>query len=162
MATMHPRPFCRSLLFWLGLPGLVFLLWVWWDSGRWFTQVYWSGKSSYLGEISTGRLSMTAHTEIGAPQPHIDGFSWKRSPEVPNPGSGSKRAPQWDIPGGLEYSKRDLKYGPAETPTYRVTTVRIAWWLLTLGYLIGWLAALVALAGWQRHKSRLLKLHTAP
>ena len=24
------RPWYRSRLFWLGLPGLVFLLWLWW------------------------------------------------------------------------------------------------------------------------------------
>ena len=26
---MTPRPFHRSRLFWLGLPGLIFLTWVW-------------------------------------------------------------------------------------------------------------------------------------
>lgn len=29
---MHPRPLYRSLVFWLGLPGLLFLLWGWADS----------------------------------------------------------------------------------------------------------------------------------
>jgi hypothetical protein len=34
------RPFYRSRLFWLGLPGLVFLLWAWAQSNRSQTRVY--------------------------------------------------------------------------------------------------------------------------
>jgi hypothetical protein len=34
-----PRPFYRSLLFYLGLPGLIFLLWAWADSMRYDSSV---------------------------------------------------------------------------------------------------------------------------
>ena len=33
------RPWYRSRLFWLGLPGLVFLLWCWWDSMQRWTEI---------------------------------------------------------------------------------------------------------------------------
>jgi hypothetical protein len=47
------RPWYRSRLFWLGLPGLVFLMWLWRDSmrmGRWV----WcndSHRSTWVGVI---------------------------------------------------------------------------------------------------------------
>ena len=38
---MIARPVYRSRLFWLGVPGLVFLLWVWWDSGGRVSYAKW-------------------------------------------------------------------------------------------------------------------------
>jgi hypothetical protein len=48
------RPWYRSLLFWLGLPGLVFLLWGWADSTRFLSILKWQSKGVVLGFQSSG------------------------------------------------------------------------------------------------------------
>ena len=41
------RPWYRSVLFWLGIPGLLFLLWAWWHSNSFHRAVFLS-ESSHL------------------------------------------------------------------------------------------------------------------
>jgi hypothetical protein len=56
---MHagPRRVYRSRLFWLGVPGLVFLVWAWWDSGERVSSVRWvQGDDWHIVCLSRGRL----------------------------------------------------------------------------------------------------------
>ncbi len=45
---MNPRPFYRSRLFWLGLPGLVFLLWGWEISIEYYSHIHFGGSHHWV------------------------------------------------------------------------------------------------------------------
>ena len=132
---MNPRPFYRSRLFWLGLPGLVFLLWGWWlSTGHWSevgseAGIYW-GIGQLGGEVY-------AFWDLNGPP------DWGQF-ESANPGPGLTKV------GDL---KRTLAVMREIYPTYR--SVFIPYYWLILAYTAAWL---LTLALWQRRKSR----HTAP
>ncbi len=144
---MTPRPFYRSRLFWLGLPGLVSLSWMsLGDPGR------LSMVEVRLGDHTlrfTDRLRVAQiRTEIPKNVPlgnlGIRYISPRNAKTSESPGL-FPRAMQYS---GW-YSGRRQSSGDAS----------IAYWFLTALYLSSWLAIL---AIWQRRKSRLMKLQTAP
>jgi hypothetical protein len=132
---MKPRLFYRSRLFWLGLPGLVFLLWGWWISLSHFSRVGFST----LG-IAQATGDVFAHWRSGTP------LSW-----------GGFSTGHMEIPAE---TARDLKatisVWPQQDPNWH--TVIIPYYAVVLAYVAPWL---LVVAWWQRRKRRILKLHTA-
>ncbi len=138
-AFMTPRPFYRSRLFWLGLPGLEFLLWAWWFSMEHNSQARFGGVPVWVTGQSAGEVYVfwnsaglpdwrdfhTVHQKMSME----DASEWKRSLSV------------------LE--RRVVGFRHILFPHYTAVVAYAAAWLLFL-------------ACWQRRKSRLLKLHTSP
>jgi hypothetical protein len=133
---MNPRPFYRSRLFWLGLPGLVFLLWSWWDSVGENKGVAWtSGGVGTFAYISYSVIGVG--TDSGGR--HYEGLTpWK---------NGGLSKPAFPSPVILREPRADL------------ISFEVPLWLLILLYLVAWP---LTLGWWQRRKSRILKLHAAP
>jgi hypothetical protein len=171
------RPWYRSRLFWLGLPGLAFLLWAGWDSERNFSEMAWVKPKSVVSVyLSGGRLCGVVTEE--APVPAFSG------PRLQFQREEGPRGGAMDLLFGGELARRErearryfapgvyrlrwsFRYLPTATPTAQVTSSSrliyrewgVEWWLVVAGY--GLLLSL-ALVAWQRRKVRLLILHSAP
>lgn len=133
---MNPRPFYRSRIFWLGLPGLLFLLWGWKGCSESAKGIAWRHNdfaafaSTFSGEISVGKDNGDGRSQ---------GYrSWNVLVDQPDSGP---LAPE---------IIRD--------PSVAGVLIDLPVWLLLVGYLVTWL---LTLALWQRRKARLLKLHAA-
>lgn len=140
------RPWYRSRLFWLGLPGLVFMLWAWlakadqsFDFGH--TAITGSGKTTARG-IGAGGGSVYQITyrndyDLGL-QP---GFQWSGFRESPD-------EPVTYIPlRPFTFIRKTVDPGE-----YR--EIRLAWWVVISAYTVIWLGAV---AGWQRRSCRELE-----
>lgn len=137
------RPWYRSRLFWLGVPGLVFLMWGWlanvrndfhvrhtawrgsdllgWDIGTSLGSIYYSRSESNPGRGSTFKLGFnTFHETLDPDEPTV------YFPVRP--------------------------FGIVREPDYE--EVWVAWWMMVVSYTLFWLGGLV---GWQRRKVRLKK-----
>jgi hypothetical protein len=144
-------PFHRSRLFWLGLPGLVFLLWAW------------------LGSP----LNLRVRISIGDYILRVGGEDRALKVDWEVYGSGHLAAP------GLRFYKGGMYAGDIDTEGQRffpkalrydvrkyhyhlgvrsIPEVKLAYWFLLLFYMMIWLLVLTV---WQRRKFRLLKLHAA-
>jgi len=127
-----------SRLFWLGLPGLLFLLWGW---------VVWISPPSLTATIGNSRLTVgnwagtlrvVWETRGGTPGGFtVSGRTGTRAPDLIDP-----------FPPAIRYSKVNLPGGN------RFVTVSIAYWFLIIVYLPLWLGTV---AWWVRRKARLLK-----
>jgi hypothetical protein len=165
------RPWYRSRVFWAGLPGLLFLLWAWWDSGAHHSFLSVrdkAGISEIQAETLHGDVVVVWQREAPPSAPGSWTFNAHRlklsetdDPFAPSP---SWRPRRFDVERVLEiYRKRDATVYPAAiggVPSSGHTlpvskTVRfecrIAWWGIVLGYL---LAGTLFLACWQYWKAR--------
>ncbi len=140
------RPFHRSLLFWLGLPGLLFLIWAWHDSqshltdfarGRrtdadgWF---HWQGGLTVAhanvekGDFSTFLLndSSFAVQELSSSQFPIVDQPWRFN-----------RGEKWDDYDWEGTLRPSIRTGstPRGSDWW---SVFIPHWLMILGYLVAW------------------------
>jgi hypothetical protein len=164
---MMIRPWYRSLLFWLGLPGLLFLLWAWGSSNS-VHRTLFPSKSSHLNTAQGKVLWFSGQSDIG----HDFTFDFR---------TGEVAVCEIVVPPGMlrtithfkpwAVSRRKV---PAEDQVWfapprwqardinhdtRFRLVVVPYWLLTGGYAGLWLGCV----GWnQRRKARLLKLHAAP
>lgn len=84
-----PRPWFRSRLLWLSVPGFAFLLWAWWDSGRFDSGVRLTPEYRQLYLRQRGGELMSywwwnddplgyAHPNFG---PRLE---WEREPTTPD------------------------------------------------------------------------------
>jgi hypothetical protein len=151
---MPSRPFYRSRLFWLGLPGLVFLLWLWLENARddlFFGHTKITGpveaSTRGIGSFDGSVYYVTIKTTFGVSGPEEVGFHASSEGGLePNEPMTLFAFP----PFGIFQRK-------SEGHEYR--NVMLAWWAVILTYSLAWL---VTLAWWQRRKARLLKLHATP
>lgn len=130
------RPWYRSRLFWLGLPGLVFLCFSWGRGGANTTSIWWSGSRGALTlcddnqrlEISwiEGLKGFGFQIQSDSAHPEVDALHRLSPLQV-------RRFPEYHFPK---------------------VSVLVAYWMLLLLYLVVWLGAL---AGWQRRKARLIR-----
>ena len=155
------RPFYRSRLFWLGVPGLVFLMWAWWDSGGNTTGVRWyRGREFLRAEVGVGHLELSRTTEL-KPRKRIilNPFAVSRDElyEEETDRTVRRRDRQWDFRPAFERPQPE-SVDPFE-PMFKVSGIGIAVWMIVLSYLVLWLGTVWA---WQRRKARLLKLRNAP
>jgi hypothetical protein len=138
----------RSLTFWLGLPGLLFLLWAWADSFD------WQSRLSYSGRLRAGTLASDGSTVS---------FEWIRYEPLPagaaspNPGYEPPELPTTDHLGFARHAssraQRPLlwaKFGSATGGSGAMVsrTVSFPYWMIVLTYLGLWVAAMAW--RWQR------------
>lgn len=136
------RPWYRSRLFWLELPGLVFLLWGWADSTRFLSILKWQSKGVVLGFQSSGNSL------------RIDSF------HCLDPGRRSDltfdRFPVSRLPLAVEHPlfPTAVRFGSIHDASNDSTTrmLVIASWMKISAYAAVWIAFL---AYWQRRKARL-------
>jgi hypothetical protein len=136
------RPFYRSRLFLLGLPGLAFLLWAWLADP--FSSVSLDRGTSRV-TVSSGRRQVRIVTYTSAGPITVAGHTGTAS-HRPSPAPLFPPAVKRTV---LVDSVSDM----------RITYLSIASWLLLLVYLGAWAALLT---GWQRRKARLMKASSAP
>jgi len=161
-----PRPFYRSRLFWLGPPGLLFLLWAWWksnverfeavtpSSGRvWSSQgkLFWHDAYAAPGDwviavdYREGILSVR-------PQEEFVTNCWFGSPlGVIRRTTVMNAERRWFPPVRWEVKQLNA------SSSYRL--ISLPYWLLTGSYAGLWLGGLSA---WQRRKTRLLRVSADP
>jgi hypothetical protein len=129
---MAPRPFYRSRLFWLGIPGLVFLLWAWWISTRLYLSAGFSGTNAIGASLTDGEI--VAHWTSG--------------------GWPDRRNAYGDYYVLSAEDRHDWKVGLTTAsnvnPTFHLAV--ISCYKIASAYAIGWL---LALAWRQRRKSRI-------
>lgn len=147
---MKMRPCYKSRLFRLGVPGLVFLLWVWWDSGRYMSAVSWDGSNGnqrllvHRGEVEWRRIRDNSFGSVGA------GFAMKRDPEWEFDENGVLRElnRQFDLPKALMWAPDVYELGRLRR---EILDVSVALWVVVLGYGMMWLGAVIA---WERRQAR--------
>lgn len=149
------RPWYRSVLCGLGIPGLLFLLWGWLAD-----PMAGSGVTVTLGDF---RLTAGDWSRVGRLSWEVYGSGGRLSAQGIRTSSHRLQSVQVE-PRDLQVFAPAFRYEVREddsTPVglRRIPQVRVAYWFLLVLYLSAWIALL---AGWQRRKSRLLKLHTAP
>lgn len=143
------RPFYCSRLFWLGIPGLLFLLLAWGRSNfssthAWFPRaIYsWQAESVSGGVQWWHKESRIIPGPEWDPPPRYSVWTNEVSPD-------HRRWFKWPIWRKESYSELGQTH-------YRFHS--LPYWLLTIGYTSFWLGGVVT---WQRRKSRLFKLHSA-
>jgi hypothetical protein len=164
------RQWYRSMLFWLGVPGLLFLLWVWRQSNLHCVEIYWgpcwfcSGQGDLLWHDSPLPLDLAMKEPGKRGWERIESsggsefFGTLTYEVTPPPARGDVTTrpidpgescwfppPRWQMrqdPNGQDFRLRSIHY-----------------WLLTGGYAGVWLGGL---AGWQRRKARLLNASASP
>ncbi|RYD81655.1 MAG: hypothetical protein EOP84_10660 [Verrucomicrobiaceae bacterium] len=160
-----PRTVYHSLLFWLGMPGLLFLLWAWWKSNAmrvemnlepewlWSSQgkIGWhevgdpSGDWVFTVDYREGRLAVRPQEESGI----VCGFGISRGFVSQRPVMFAERywfpPPRW---GAVQLDA---------SSSYRL--ISFPYWLSTGSYLGLWLGGLMR---WQRRKARLLRTSRVP
>ena len=135
------RPFYRSRLFWLGGPGMIFLLWVWFVAQKEWTLVW------------TDRLSSTSLVY----EPGVVGIiRTTMSPDydVIYSDLGFQQLSNTVAPKDLEYFGWSLSWSTEAPfdPRIRTSRLSVPLWLLTPLYTACWLGSVL---WWQRRKARL-------
>jgi hypothetical protein len=159
------RPFYRSRLFWLGIPGLLFLLWAWRNSNvvriEALVQPGWVWSSQgklcwHEVDAATGAWEVTVDYREGTlsvrPKEEfviVCGFAAPRGFISRTPVMIAER--RWFPPPRWEAVQLDA------SSSYRL--ISLPYWLLTGSYLGLWLGGLSA---WQRRKARLMKIAPPP
>jgi hypothetical protein len=140
------RPWYRSRLFWLGLPGLVFLLWLW---------LIFSPRAICIdaGQRSFDLLSFRSALELttsddrwAPPAWEIDVFPLDEEADRIDPGDHLFKRDYHAWPGEIDVG------GVRRLEFFRLDYVSMRPWLPVAAYLVLWVAAL---ALWQWRKTRL-------
>lgn len=128
-----PRPWYRSMLFWLGLPFPPFLAWIWWDSmqtGRGWDWVR-PGRSIFFSHGGGLLRFGTCDTGGKTTSPPFQTWEWSLD---------SLDRLHWLQPPAIQTDK-----------SIELVVLEIPHWTALLLYLLLWL---VGLALWQRRKHR--------
>jgi len=137
-----PKPFYRSCLFWLGLPGMMFLCWLWLGmSGREVTLAA-SVPYAYSIWMNVGNGSLIIQ-DMDFPPSSSGPWQWHW---------GEEKVPKQVHPMKIG----TLPWKPGAT---RSRYVVVSFWLLAAIYAAG---CVCACRWWQRRKARLLKASVAP
>ena len=134
---MTPRPLHRSRLFWLGLPALIFLAWVWLGTRPDFL---WMQKGTPAALVLLG-------TDSGSYR-----LAWTRrlSPSVRFTSTSLRKVIDTQAPAPL--FPPAFSHRTDESPGIRRTSeIRIAHWLALAAYTLLWLTTS---ALWQHHKRK--------
>jgi hypothetical protein len=159
-----PRPFYRSRLFWLGMPGVLFLLWAWgrsnvvrhkanlgqsgwvWSSqGKlcWHDVNVAAGAWEVTVDYREGTLSVNPQEEF------VTRCGFGLSPSLISRTTVMIADRRWFPPPRWEVRQLDA------SSSYRL--ISLPYWMMTGGYAVLWLGGLSA---WQRRKSRVWKTST--
>jgi len=142
----------RSLTFWLGLPGLLFLLWAWADSFDWRSGISIAGKSG-LGGLASDGSSISFHWSHLAPVPSgvVPPVGEYEPPELPPTTSMDfyhESSTRGQRP--LLWAQFERSSGTAGAVASRM--ISVPYWIVTLAY-IGLWGAVVAWR-WQRSRRK--------
>ena len=155
------RAFYKSRLFWLGLPGLVFLLWVWWDSGGCRSSALWTRADRWSAVlVNEGRLQWTESKVPASMQPYLstaEPFSFERTER-----SVEAMLAEEELGMKAEARGRQFDFAAAFERDAEVRAIiagdlaewRVALWVVVLGYVVVWMGAVMA---WQRRRARVMK-----
>lgn len=138
------RPWYRSRLFWLGIPGLLFLLWWWLASQRPSGFVGWMNDDHFwsLGH-SKGYVEILWIEDLGEGFEYgTKGFRWDVLPQK-----------KVIMPPPTRFERQE------ERGIRRETSFRIADWIFVLTYLSAWWAASRT---FRNRRSRLLTAPASP
>lgn len=134
------RPWYRSRLFWLGVPGLVFLLWVWIAVPQTFNSFSWeTTRFQVIAAVQSHKL-----TVVKRPFPNV----------VQTTNRGIKLRPgllsSYSVGGPSSYPLRVRKreIGPGVV----VSDATISTWVLVPTYIVIWMGVML---WWQRRKRRI-------
>ena len=159
------RPWYRSRFFWAGIPGLLFLLWAWWDSGAHTSQFAAYGRTGLMieSEILKGGLQgqwKPGDLSLSPGDWHFSGARWRM--EEGDAGAMRLRPRQFDVArafgvredwNGLGPAPAAHGWVPSPGRPFKLTRLdwQVSWWMLLLCYL---LAGTLFLACWQYWKGR--------
>lgn len=158
---MNPRPPFRSLTFWLGLPGLLFILWSWWDSQEHTAGVFRTvGVMHRSGPVTAGEriahLNSVLFIERYTPEPRA-GLVYSSYPPT------LARGPLILTPGTLTPLFPPMRWKSWRNPMIGDeglvrTCIWIPHWMILLAYCLAWGAVIL----WRRHRIRRMKPSIAP
>jgi hypothetical protein len=152
MRVCGAAPFFRSRLFWLGVPGLVFLLWVWWDSGGYASHASWqSGREIRQVEVDRGCVVWMTTVDLRSAVPvPVEPFHAGRYELKEEDGR------HFDFAPPFKRKTDDLKLSIAWMDM-ELHSSRLALWVVVAVYVAMWIAMAFA---WQRRKARVVKCLT--
>ena len=146
------KSFWRSRLFWLGVSGLVFLMWAWADSmkrGSWVSIGWGPRVCSFSQDCS--KIRIMGFNDPFDPKVrsglHFDGGHYDLLVLVPDLSEYQRSIGNWF---GAAVPKHRVEHSNGEIKIYR----RLAFWFVTAIYLSTWLGVTVT---WQRWKGKKLK-----
>lgn len=138
------RPWYRSRLFWLGLPGLVFLVWVMVTHKPTPSRIVWMPVGFALSiDIWGDRVELKYTRNLG-PFPFVSATGASLFSTV---GASSV---QQDFSRAIVWETADSPKTAGSR--WRWWSVSLADWLLVLIYLLAWISLLVAWQRWKRHR----------
>jgi len=145
---MHYRWF-RSPLLWIGLFGLVFLLWAWRDSARAMSHASYGSKPVKLTLMSVASaVDLRFSTKQGSYAAHLSFDHWE-FPRGWDPSTMRDVRP-WNA-GNWFPAPWFGPVGDEKVPGFGRILV-LPYWLLVPVYLVGW----GGLMGWRRRKRKLI------
>jgi len=146
------RPWYRSRLFWLGLPGLVFMLWLWLAKAD---QRLFFGHNAITGPNEQSTRSIGSSDGVILQSTSRNDFHGGKLPVLGF--RGFKAGLDRDEP--VTYFPV-RPFGIISKATYQSETrgIWVAWWVVISAYTAVWLGAV---AGWQRRKARLSRRASA-
>ena len=146
------RAFYKSRLFWLGVPGLVFLLWVWWDSGGYFSAVsYDRTPETWFVGVSEGCVTWTHSLDLKPRGLTMDGLRVDRHSLADEYGVTVRR--HFAVAPAFEKEVETVGV-PAWGLEMWFHKVRAGLWVVVLGYVMVWLGSVV---WWERRKARVMR-----
>lgn len=171
------RPFYQSRLLWLGLPGLAFVLWCWWDSSENCSAILWGRSRSLVGlYLFDGRVCLVLTEDAPELAPVFRGpsirFHRGRNHLLSR---GGRFGIDFSADSGLQHAELAVRqyFAPgmyrlrwsfpfAPHPAGPLPGLPFREWGFSMSWVLGSYASLLTLtlAGWQRRKRRLLKHQT--
>lgn len=144
---MKPKPLHRSLSFWLGLPGLLFLLWSWHDSMTHDAGIFRSIRARYSGSraytvVSDDRIG---HSRAGLVitlfevEPGPDRTIKVEPPVLDRRAVLPEVMPSSPFPA---FQAMNLRNYSREMPGNHVRNLFIPHWMILIAYGIAWGAAI--------------------
>lgn len=123
------RSFHRSRLFWLGVPGVIALVWGWFAFPQRSTEIGWrSGVTRYSCSDRSGVIAFAVDENGGS----FQGFSFEVDPR--DPGLESEETRFFPPP---------VRRVVVDVEDFSMRSLSFSHWFLLLGYLAVWLPALV-------------------
>ncbi|BCX49012.1 hypothetical protein HAHE_29200 [Haloferula helveola] len=140
---VNPRPWWKSIVFWSGVPGLVFLAWAWCDSNRHFRSVIYYRKPLIHLLHGEGAVSLSVVEDgpaaVSSIKPPVVGI-------YPDGNSPYRPSPTW-FPSPSFESVGDEGRGIGTD-----THVVIPYWMLTMGHLLFWAGLMEIRRRWIRRR----------
>lgn len=151
-AILHGmKPLHRSMLFWLGLPGLVFLVWLWVDS---FPRVSYVGYETSARRFVLGNdMGVLYYTQSDL-SAFLRGGPGRFAAEFSQPRSSTGHFPvttvDYLLSRDLFAKPVDIKRSTKPVSNLHTLEIQVAHWLAWLIYLLAWGAALYFRRRWRK------------